>query len=114
MGSCKGCILCIENQHEICEQLAPVFNNLGFCVVKASSCYEGLNKSSLVRFNLYLINSGLPDGSSAELCQQIRTGDPQTPIIFTSGGNDIKEFSDANEADANYILSKPFKLDKLA
>src|SRR5215211_1034517 len=110
MGNHKGTILCVEDQFEVCELLALALSSLGYEVVKSYTYADALEKSLTLFFNLYIINSGLPDGSGIELCKEIRVRDSLTPIIFTSGSNDIYEFSGAKAAGVNFILSKPFKL----
>jgi DNA-binding response OmpR family regulator len=49
------------------------------------------------RFDLYLLDSWLPDGSGLDLCRRIRKFDPVTPIFFYSAA--------AYEADKNMALS---------
>ncbi len=113
MGKQKGSILCVEDQLNVCELIAIVLSGLGYEVVKAHTYADALLKCLRLSFDLYIINSGLPDGAGAELCKEIRARNSQTPIIFTTGGDSTKEFSEAKAIGINAILNKPFKLAEL-
>lgn len=54
-------------------------------VATAASMASGLRLAHSEAFDLYLLDTRLPDGSGTELCAKIREFDPTTPIIFFSG-----------------------------
>ena len=54
-------------------------------VATAGSIASGLQLAQSGLFDLYLLDTRLPDGSGAELCEKIREFDLKTPIIFYSG-----------------------------
>jgi DNA-binding response OmpR family regulator len=114
MGIHKASILCVEDQLQLCELLALVLGSLGYEVVESYTFADARLKSSTMHFDLYIINSGLPDGSGLELCREIRARNSHSPIIFTSGGDNQNEFSEVKDAGADLILIKPFSLDKLS
>jgi DNA-binding response OmpR family regulator len=58
-------------------------------------------------FDLYLLDSRLPDVDGFELCRRIRDYDPQTPILFFSGAAYEADKKKGIEAGANAYVIKP-------
>lgn len=110
MGNQKGCIFCVDDQHDVCLLIATVLRNLGYDVQTAYNFTDGLRKVIANCFDLYIINSELPDGTGSELCKQIRLSDTQSPIIFTSGCDTAIERVAAYNSGANYFLPQPFAI----
>ena len=54
-------------------------------VATAESVASGLRLAQSELFDLYLLDTRLPDGNGTELCEKIREFDLKTPIIFYSG-----------------------------
>lgn len=109
MANHKGTILAVEDHRGMALLIATELGALDYEVVRAFTFADGLNQIRTRVFDLYIINSVLPDGSGIELCKQIRASNPKAPIILTSGGDHKKEFSEAKAAGVNCILSKPYK-----
>jgi DNA-binding response OmpR family regulator len=59
------------------------------------------------RFDLYLLDTFLPDLNGFELCRQMRAADPQTPILFFSGAAYAADKQKGVEAGANAYVVKP-------
>ena len=79
----------------------------------ASTSAEALRLSQNERFDLYLLDSWLPDGTGIELCQHIRSFDPATPILFLSADALPQTQADAFRAGAQAYLTKPVDPDVL-
>jgi DNA-binding response OmpR family regulator len=54
-------------------------------VATAESMTSGLQMARKEPFDLYVLDTRLPDGSGKDLCRKIREFDRTTPIIFYSG-----------------------------
>ncbi len=109
MANSKGTILAVEDHRGIALLIATELGALDYEVVRAFTFADGLKQIQTRMFDLYLINNTLPGGSGIELCKEIRAGNPQAPIILTSGGDGTKVFPEAKAAGVNCILSKPYK-----
>jgi DNA-binding response OmpR family regulator len=59
------------------------------------------------RFDLYLLDSRLPDLDGFDLCRRIRDVDPDTPILFFSGAAYEADRKRGIEAGANAYVIKP-------
>ncbi len=79
----------------------------------ADSILEALRLSALERFDLYLLDCGLSDGSGLTLCRTFRSIDPKTPILFYSGSAHPEEIRKGINAGADGYITKP-NSDRLA
>jgi DNA-binding response OmpR family regulator len=59
------------------------------------------------QFDLYLLDSWLPDGSGLDLCKRIRTFDTATPILFYSAAAYEADREQALKSGAQAYLVKP-------
>ena len=59
------------------------------------------------RFDLYLLDTQLPDLDGFELCRRMRNLDPQTPILFFSGAAYESDKQKGFEAGASAYVTKP-------
>jgi CheY-like chemotaxis protein len=99
-------ILCVEDNQEIRDYLQLLLVQTGYAVVAAGTMVEGLRQAKTQRFDLYLLDNNLPDGSGLDLCRLIRTFDPQTPIIFYSSFSASTMQEAALAAGAQSYISK--------
>jgi DNA-binding response OmpR family regulator len=84
-----------------------------YTLICASDFDEGLRIARLRYFDLYTLNSWLPDKSGVELCRAIREFDPHTPILFYSAAAYAKDTQEGLCAGAQAYLSKPINPDEL-
>ena len=75
-------------------------------VATAGSIASGLQLAQSGLFDLYLLDTRLPDGSGTELCAKIREFDRTTPIIFYSG-DAPEHLSSALQCGAQDWVVKP-------
>ena len=68
---------------------------------------QAISSIQTERFDLYLLDSRLPDVDGFDLCRQIRDFDPDTPILFFSGAAYEADKKRGIEAGANAYLIKP-------
>ena len=76
-------------------------------VLLARSVEEALQAAQNGNFDLYLLDNRFPGESGLELCQQLRTLSPQTPIVFYSGVAYPADKQKGLEAGADVYLVKP-------
>ena len=102
-------ILCIEDDVDTCELLATWLGLHNCLVTSASTMACGVELAQQQAFDLYLIDSRLPDGTGLEVCNRIRAFDSQTPILFWSGGDEGDDH--AYVAGAQAFIAKPIDPD---
>jgi two-component system sensor histidine kinase ChiS len=84
-----------------------------YTLICARDFDEGLRIARLRYFDLYILDSWLPDKSGVELCRAIREFDPHTPILFYSAAAYAKDIQEGLCAGAQAYLSKPINSDEL-
>jgi DNA-binding response OmpR family regulator len=76
-------------------------------VVTASGMEEAIRLSQTEKFDLYVLDKRLPDGSGIELCQRLQRLTPGVPCIFYSGDAYEIHRLQAMQAGADAYVAKP-------
>ena len=77
-------ILYIEDHEDTRELIELVLKQRDYDVTTSATIEGAVQLASENRYDLYLLDSWLPDGTGLELCKRIREFDGQTPILFYS------------------------------
>jgi DNA-binding response OmpR family regulator len=78
-----------------------------YTLICARDFDEGLRLAQQRGFDLYILDSWMPDKSGVELCRAIREFDPHTPILFYSAAAYGRDIEEAIRAGAQDYLVKP-------
>lgn len=103
-------ILLVEDHEDTRELMVFILAQSAFEVSAVRSLAEALMLAEDQKFDLFVLDSKLPDGTGVELCKLIRQSDPSTPILFCSA---VAYESSRNEAlisGAQEYLVKPVDL----
>ncbi len=100
-------ILYIEDHEDTRELVTIILRQNDYDVITGSTIQAGIHLARSDRFDLYLLDSWLPDGSGLDLCRQIREFDPLTPILFYSAAAYEADREDALKSGAQGYLIKP-------
>jgi DNA-binding response OmpR family regulator len=100
-------VLYIEDHDDTRELVTLVLKQKSFEVVTGSTIETGVALAGSQDFDLYLLDSWLPDGSGLDLCKQIREFDQATPILFYSAAAYEIDRDQAMESGAQAYLIKP-------
>src|SRR5262245_20729298 len=111
MNSPKTRILYVEDNKDTCVSMAVLLSNYTLTIAQTSG--EGARVAQTHYFDLYLLDTWLPDGTGVELCRQLRTFDPHTPILFYSAVASEATRQQALAAGAQDYLIKPVGGDRL-
>ena len=103
----KHRILYVEDHEDTRELVTIVLQDRDYEVVTVQTIEAALNMLREVKFDLYLLESWLPDGSGIELCKRIRDRDGHTPILFYSAAAFEADQSSAIIAGAQGYLTTP-------
>jgi DNA-binding response OmpR family regulator len=83
MPSSKKRILCVDPNADTLEMVTILLSKRdGYEVVTARTLAEAMSLARSGRFDLYLLESRLPDGTGLDLCQRLRECDARAPILF--------------------------------
>ena len=100
-------VLCVDDDEDACEMLSEL---LKFSLIETRAVGNAAQALSLIqteRFDLYLLESWLPDIDGVELCRRMRALDPHTPVLFYSGAAYENDKTRAMEAGAYAYVTKP-------
>lgn len=100
-------ILYIEDHEDTRELVTLLLAQKSYEVITRSTIESGVALAGSERFDLYLLDSWLPDGSGLALCEQIRTFDKTTPILFYSAAAYAADHELALKCGAQAYLVKP-------
>ena len=100
-------VLYIEDHEDTRELVTLVLEQKSYEVVTGSTIQSGVTLAYSQHFDLYLLDSWLPDGSGLELCRMIREFDKATPILFYSAAAYEIDRAEAIKSGAQAYLIKP-------
>lgn len=100
-------VLCIDDD-DTCELLSTI---LGFSEIKVAPAFtiaDGWRLAQMERFDLYLLETVLPDGDGFDLCRRLYRIAPHTPIVFYSASAYETDRQKGLAAGAVAYLVKPY------
>ena len=100
-------VLYIEDHDDTRELVTLVLEQRSYEVVTGTTIATGVALAGSQQFDLYLLDSWLPDGSGLDLCKQIRQFDKATPILFYSAAAFEIDRDQALKSGAQAYLIKP-------
>ena len=100
-------VLYVEDNCDSFEMLKVLLGLSRIELECAPSIGEALTRAGAERFDLYLLDSELPDGSGLSLCRTLRAVDPQIPVLFYSGSARPEEIERGMAAGAAGYITKP-------
>jgi len=100
-------VLYIEDHEDTRELVTLVLEQRRYEVVTGATIEIGLALARSQHFDLYLLDSWLPDGSGLDLCRRIREFDKATPILFYSAAAYEIDKDLALRSGAQAYLIKP-------
>lgn len=105
-------ILIVEDDSVIAEGLAYALLGEGFLVKRAACAADCKKLAADEKFDLILLDVGLPDGTGYELCKLIKA-QSDTPIIFLTACDDEVNVVMGLELGADDYVTKPFRIREL-
>ena len=103
----KHRILYVEDHEDTRDLVRLVLQQRDYDVVTTDNIASALTLADGGTFDLYLLDSRLPDGSGIELCKQLRNLDGRTPIVFYSAAAYEVDRHTAMQSGAQGYLVKP-------
>ncbi len=100
-------VLFIDDHEDTAEMLKLLLSQEEYEVRTASTFQEALELAARQKFDLYVLDKHLPDGSGLDLCQRLNAINPGVPCIFYSGDAYDIHRSQAMAAGADAYVVKP-------
>jgi DNA-binding response OmpR family regulator len=106
-------LLVVEDDETIGTALTSGLRTHGHAVSWQRAAHGALSALNGRRFDLVLLDLGLPDLDGVELCRQIRSLQPGTVIVVLTARSDEMDVVVGLEAGADDYLTKPFRFGEL-
>jgi DNA-binding response OmpR family regulator len=106
-------ILFAEDHEDTRDLYVLILEQKNYEVSTAKEIAGAMALVSKRKFDLFVLDSRLVDGSGIELCRRIREIDPVTPILFCSALAFEKDKVEALGAGAQHYLVKPVSISLL-
>jgi two-component system alkaline phosphatase synthesis response regulator PhoP len=106
-------LLLVEDERNVGSTLTERLRSEGFQVHWATSVREALGTLEQHRFELVLLDVGLPDGSGFDVARVVRQRQPQAALIFLSAQGSPADRIQGLELGAEDYLAKPFHTQEL-
>ncbi len=100
-------VLCAEPHEDTCFLITTMLGAQGHEVVSAGTVHDCLELARRERFDLYMLDDDYVDGTSIELCRELRALTPETPILFFSSLAFPRDRERALEAGCDEHWTKP-------
>lgn len=100
-------VLYVEDDPDAALMLKVMLGMSEIALESAPSASVAIERAFSERFDLYLLDAGLPDGNGFSLCRTLRAADPEIPVLFYSGKAHSSEVQSGLSAGASGYIAKP-------
>ncbi|HKW74766.1 MAG TPA: sigma-54 dependent transcriptional regulator [Terriglobales bacterium] len=112
-SSGSGSVLIIDDEAAIRESLETLLEFEGYLVQSAETGEEGLARLGETPYDLVLLDFALPDRNGLEVLYEIRSRDPQLPVIMITAYGTVDNAVRAMQNGATNFIQKPWDNEKL-
>ena len=106
-------ILVLEDNARIVQVVDAALRTAGHSVTTLGLCAQAIGALTETRFDVAIVDIGLPDGSGLEMCRSARQRGIDLPILLLTARNEVRDRVDGLEAGADDYLGKPFSMTEL-
>jgi two-component system, OmpR family, KDP operon response regulator KdpE len=107
-----GRILIVDDELPIRRLLRNTLKVQGYTVLEAGSIKDTLKCVATEKFDVMILDLGLPDGDGLRIIEQLKPALPQPIIVLSSRGDDGGKVA-ALDAGADDYVTKPFSVEEL-
>jgi CheY-like chemotaxis protein len=100
-------ILHVEDDPDFRLLIAASLREFGYVVATAGTVAEALQLAKDVKFDLFILDVRLPDGTGIELCQELSELQPNIPVLYYSAYAEEAEQKAALSVCGDAYLKKP-------
>ena len=109
----ESCILVVDDDDGVRENLAELFELVGYSILTAGSASEALNKLADHDVDLLLTDYRMPGPNGVELIESARRMKPGLrAILMTAFGDSFTEIESVRRGAIGYV-NKPFEADEI-
>lgn len=106
-------VLVVEDDDPIQQLVATALRFTGYRVATASTGSEAMATIRNDAFDLLLLDVNLPDIDGFTICERVRAGGDQTPVIFLTARDELDDLRTGFTGGGDDYITKPFSLEEL-
>jgi DNA-binding response OmpR family regulator len=107
-------ILFVEDDASIAENASHALRNEGYDIDVVPTRRHAGAAADTARYDLIILDLGLPDGDGLELLRRWRGGDRAVPVIAVTARGGIEDRIRGLDAGADDYIAKPFEMRELS
>src|ERR1700728_3060169 len=107
-------VLIIEDEAQLAQALARGLRRHGFTVDVASDGSEGLQKATLIDYDVVVLDRGLPGVHGDEVCRRLNDDGNSSRILMLTAAASLEDMVGGLDLGADDYLVKPVRLEELA
>ena len=107
MANPKCRVLCVDDHRDTSEMLQILLAEEDYEVHTAATVQEACDMASVRKYDLYVLDKRLPDGTGMQLCETLTKLTPEVPCIFYTGDAYEMHRHEAFAAGAAAFVAKP-------
>ena len=100
-------VLCVDDHRDTSEMLQMLLSEEDYEVHTAETMTEACEMAARTKYDLYVLDKRLPDGTGVELCETLMKLTPAVPCIFYTGDAYEIHRREALAAGASAFVAKP-------
>lgn len=106
-------ILVTDDSSTILNIMRRTLEKEGYLVIPTSNGKEAIEKATLEKPDLLILDFILPDMTGVDICRNLRANEAfkNTPMVLLTGRSSEEEKKMADEAGINAFITKPFDLE---
>ena len=105
-------IFLLEDDKILSKGISIALEKDGHHVTMAYGYVEALQKYTLKKYDLFLLDINLPDGNGMNFCKKIRQTS-QLPVLFLTANDTEEDMLNGYDVGCDDYISKPFSIDVL-
>jgi DNA-binding response OmpR family regulator len=106
-------ILIVEDEARIASFVEKGLRANGFATEVASDGEEALARARVARFDLLILDLGLPDMDGFDVLRRLRESDRTMPVLILTARDSVRDTVAGLEGGADDYLTKPFRFEEL-
>lgn len=106
-------LLLIEDDPELCDGLQQSLAQSGYSVDAVRSAHAARTACAATRYEMLILDLGLPDGDGLVLLRDLREQGLQAPVLILSARSELDDRIAGLDAGGDDYLAKPFALGEL-
>lgn len=106
-------VFIVDDDAELISVVTNFLTIQGYLVESAPDGATAFDYLAVSKYDIIVLDLGLPDISGLEICRRLRSAGVATPVIMLTGKSAIADKEDGFNTGADDYLTKPFSLKEL-